>query len=100
MTIAEVRTEPTPTQKPPKFRIDFEGAISDWAEETITAPQLREVLALPEGLPIEEVDLLENTKRLLADGSVVTLRKEMLFLFPGIICPIFVQPFSEVLGSK
>jgi hypothetical protein len=100
MTIAEVSTEPTATQKPPKFRIDFEGAISDWAEETITPPQLREILALPDGVPIEEVDLLENTKRILRDDEAVPLRKKMLFLFPGIICPILIQPFSEVLGSR
>ena len=100
MTIAEVRTEPVATGKPPKFRIDFEGAISDWAEDTITPPQLREILALPANVPIEEVDLIENTKRILAEDEAVPLRAKMLFLFPLIICPILVQPYSEVFQAR
>jgi hypothetical protein len=100
MTIAEVRTDSVATQKPPKFRIDFEGAISDWAEDTITPPQLREILALPADVPIEEVDLLENTRRIVPEDEAVKLRSKMLFLFPLIICPIFVQPYNEVFGAR
>ena len=89
----------TDAQRTPKFRIDFEGAISDWYEETITPPELRELLSLPLDLPIQEVDLLENTKRIVADDDAIQLREKMLLLFPLIICPIFVKPlgvFAEV----
>jgi len=100
VTIAEIKVEPVATQQRPKFRIDFEGAISDWSEDTITPPQLRQILALPADVPIDVVDLLENTRHTIGEDEAIKLRKEMLLLFPLIICPIFVQPYSEVFGAR
>jgi len=86
----------TTTQGGPKFRIDFEGAICDWDHDTITMAELREFLCLPEGVPLDEIDLLENSRRQLADDEVVRLRPEMLITHPLGLCPIAVFPFDSI----
>lgn len=59
---------------PKKFKIDIEGTIYDWDQETITVPQLRELGELPVNLPVVEIDLKENTERELPEDEVVKLK--------------------------
>ena len=65
--------------KGPKFRINIEGTVFDWNEDTITVPQIRELGALPSDVPVEMIDLETNVQRTLAETEVVELRPGLGF---------------------
>jgi hypothetical protein len=68
----------TPGQGP-KFHIDIEGTLYPWDEDTITVPQLRELGSLPANVPVQEIDLQDNSQRDLAEDEVVQLKPGMGF---------------------
>lgn len=62
----------------PKYRIDIEGTLYDWNQDTITVPQIRELGNLPTDLPVLEIDK-DNNQRTLAEDEVVELKPGMGF---------------------
>jgi hypothetical protein len=58
----------------PKYFVNLEGIEKPWDEETITAPQIRELAGWDASQPIVEVNLEDNTERTLAEGEIVPLK--------------------------
>lgn len=58
----------------PKYDIDIEGQIFEWARNTITVPELRELAGYPADQQMIEVDLQDNTEVVLADDATVALK--------------------------
>jgi len=63
----------------PKYHIDIEGTLYPWNDDTITVPQLRELGNLPTNVPVQEIDLQDNTQRDLAEDEIVQLKPGMGF---------------------
>lgn len=80
------RSGVTVAPKKSKYRIDIEGAIYDWDEDTITVAQIRELGGLPVDVPVIEVDVKDNSEHELAEDAIVTLK-------PG-------QGFAKKIGFK
>lgn len=78
-TSATPRDERGQQGKGPKFRINIEGTVFDWGEDTITAPQVRALGGLPANVAVEMIDLDTNVQRTLTETEVVDLRPGLGF---------------------
>jgi hypothetical protein len=58
----------------PKYQVDIEGQVYEWSEATITLPQLRELAGYAADQQMIEVDLKENTERVLEEGEAIELK--------------------------
>lgn len=58
----------------PKYQVDIEGQVYEWGEPTITIPQLRELAGYPTDQQMIEVDLKDNTERVLEEGETIELK--------------------------
>ena len=67
------------TKAGPKFKINIEGQVYDWDDDTITVPQIRDLGGLPNNLPVLLIDLKTNEQRTLDEDEVVTLRPGLGF---------------------
>ena len=63
----------------PKFHINIEGTVYEWAGDTITVPQIRSLGNLPTDVPVLMIDLMDNSQRELAEDEVVELRPGLGF---------------------
>ena len=62
----------------PKYFVDIEGTEYDWAKETITVPEIRQLGNLPSNQPVIELDA-DNNERTLSEDEVVTLKPGQRF---------------------
>jgi len=53
--------------------VNIEGVDHQWAQETITVPQLRKLGGIPEGTEVIEVDVTDNVERTLKEDEKVSL---------------------------
>lgn len=58
----------------PKYFVDIEGTDYDWAQATISVPEIRVLGNLTGTEPIVEVDLKDNSERTLAEDAVIDLK--------------------------
>ena len=58
----------------PKYRVDIEGQIYDWERDTITVPELRELAGYSSDQQMIEVDLKDNSERVLEESEVIELK--------------------------
>lgn len=65
--------------KGPKFRLNIEGTVFDWNEDTITVPQIRILGSVPSNVAVEMIDLETNVQRTLSETEVVDLRPGLGF---------------------
>jgi hypothetical protein len=65
---------PKPSDEHPKYALDIEGTEYSWNEDSITAPQIRELAGIPDDQPIQEIDLKDNTERTLSEAEVVMVK--------------------------
>jgi len=62
----------------PKFRLDIEGVIYDWADETITTEQIAQLGGWDVSAGVIQIDADQN-ERQLQPGEVVELKPGMGF---------------------
>jgi hypothetical protein len=58
----------------PKYNVDIEGQIYEWDRDTITVSELRELAGYTADQQMIEVDLQDNTERVLGEGDEVELK--------------------------
>lgn len=58
----------------PKYDVNIEGTVHEWQEPEITVAQIRELGGYPEGQEVIEVDLKDQSERVLAEGETVELK--------------------------
>jgi Multiubiquitin len=58
----------------PKYEIDIEGTRYEWDRDTITVAELRELGGLPAGQEMIEIDLKDNSERVLTEGETIDLK--------------------------
>ena len=63
----------------PKYHINIEGKNFDWSESRISVAQLRHLGGLPDGVPVEMIDLDTNEQRTLSEAEIIELRPGLGF---------------------
>jgi hypothetical protein len=58
----------------PKYEINIEGTIHEWARDTITVPELRELGGFGPDQEMIEVELKDNSERSLAEDETIELK--------------------------
>ncbi len=58
----------------PDYEVNIEGTIHPWDHETITVPQLRELADFGPDQQLLEIDLKDNSERVLGDHEKIELR--------------------------
>jgi hypothetical protein len=58
----------------PKYEVDIEGQIHEWSRDTITVPELRDMGGYGADQQMIEVDLKDNTERVLREDETVELK--------------------------
>jgi hypothetical protein len=58
----------------PKYEVDVEGQIHGWSRDTITVPELRDLAGYGADQQLIEVDLKDNTERVLGEDETVELK--------------------------
>ncbi len=58
----------------PKYEVDIEGQIHDWSRDTITVAELRGLAGYGADQQLIEVDLKDNTERVLGEDETVELK--------------------------
>lgn len=58
----------------PKYEINIEGTSHDWDRDTITVPELRQLGGLPADQEMIEVDLKDNSERVLGEDETINLK--------------------------
>jgi hypothetical protein len=58
----------------PKFNVDIEGQFYEWDRETITVPELRELAGFGTDQEMIEVDLKDNSERVLEESATIELK--------------------------
>jgi hypothetical protein len=58
----------------PKYEVDIEGNVHEWPRDTITVAELRSLAGYGTDQQMIEVDLKDNTERVLAEGETVELK--------------------------
>jgi hypothetical protein len=58
----------------PKYEVDIEGRIYEWQQETITVPDLRQLAGYGADQQMIEVDLKDNSERVLEESEAVELK--------------------------
>lgn len=63
----------------PNYQVDIEGQIYEWSRDTITVPELRDLAGYGADQQMIEVDLKDNTERVLGENETVELKPGMGF---------------------
>jgi hypothetical protein len=63
----------------PKYKVDIEGQVHEWPRDTITVAELRELGGYTQDQQMIEVDLKDNTERVLSEGEAIQLKPGMGF---------------------
>lgn len=63
----------------PKYHLNIEGKVFDWDAARISVAQIRHLGGLPDGVPVEMIDLDTNEQRTLSESEVVELRPGLGF---------------------
>ncbi len=58
----------------PKYEVNIEGTIHEWDRGTITVAELRGLAGFGADQQLIEIDLKDNSERVLADGEAVELK--------------------------
>lgn len=58
----------------PKYQVDIEGQLHEWPRETITVDELRGLAGYASDQQMIEVDLKDNTERVLGDDETIELK--------------------------
>jgi len=58
----------------PKYEINIEGTPYDWDRDTIIVPELRQLAGLPTDQEMIEVDLKDNSERVLGEDETINLK--------------------------
>jgi hypothetical protein len=58
----------------PKYTVDIEGIDYSWHKDTISVPEIRELGQLSGPEPIVEVNLKDNSERVLPEDAVIELK--------------------------
>ncbi len=58
----------------PKYEINIEGTSHEWDRDTITVAELRQLGGLPADQEMIEVDLKDNSERVLGEGETINLK--------------------------
>ena len=58
----------------PKYQVNIEGTIHAWDRETITVAELRELAGFAPDQEMIEVDLKDNSERVLGDEETIQLK--------------------------
>lgn len=58
----------------PTYEVDIEGQIYPWQQDTITVPDLRGLAHYDADQQMIEIDLKDNTERVLSDDDVIGLK--------------------------
>ena len=78
MSVTET-TVADPHGKQIHYAVDIEGTVHEWDQPTITVPQLRLLGGLPDGVPVQEINLKTNEERTLPEDQVVKLQPGLGF---------------------
>lgn len=58
----------------PKYEINIEGNSYEWDHDSITVPELRQLGGLPADQEMIEVDLKDNSERVLVESETIDLK--------------------------
>ena len=58
----------------PKYEVDIEGRIYEWGRDTISLPELRGLAGYGADQQMIEVDLKDNSERVLEESDTVELK--------------------------
>jgi len=58
----------------PTYEVDIEGQIYEWQRETITVPELRQLAGYGPDQQMIEVDLKDNSERVLEESETIELK--------------------------
>lgn len=58
----------------PTYQVDIEGQVREWSRDTITVPELRDLAGYSADQQMIEVDLKDNTERVLAETETIELK--------------------------
>jgi len=58
----------------PKYEVNIEGQIYEWERDSITVPELRQLAGYGSDQQMIEVDLKDNTERVLDESETVELK--------------------------
>lgn len=58
----------------PKYEVNIEGQIHDWERDTITVPELRQLAGYAADQQMIEVDLKDNSERVLEESETIELK--------------------------
>lgn len=58
----------------PKYEVDIEGQVHEWSSDTITVVELRQLAGYSTDQQMIEVDLKDNTERVLAEDETIQLK--------------------------
>lgn len=58
----------------PKYKVDIEGQVYEWERETITLPELRQLGGYAPDQQMIEVDLKDNSERVLEETETIELK--------------------------
>jgi hypothetical protein len=58
----------------PKYKVDIEGKIYDWERDAITVPELRQLAGYSSDQQMIEVDLKDNSERVLEESETIELK--------------------------
>ncbi len=57
-----------------KYEVNIEGSIHEWAEPTITVPQIRVLAGWEASQEVIEVDAKDNSEHTLTEDAIVELK--------------------------
>ena len=58
----------------PTYQVDIEGQVREWPRETITVAELRNLGGFATDQQMIEVDLKDNSERVLAEDETIELK--------------------------
>jgi hypothetical protein len=58
----------------PKYQVDIEGTLYDWDRDSITVPELRQLAGYPADQQMLEVDLKDNSERVLEESETIEVK--------------------------
>lgn len=58
----------------PTYEVNIEGQIYEWERDTITVPELRQLAGYAADQQMLEVDLKDNSERVLDEGETIELK--------------------------
>ena len=58
----------------PKYEVNIEGQTFEWERDTITVPELRELAGYAADQQMIEVDLKDNSERVLEESETIELK--------------------------